>query len=87
MSEPARKHTEESIASLLSELREPPRGWIDAAKELPRARQELDDIVARAQADASYRKRVLDDLESALREAGHAPEPALVAALKAGVDA
>ncbi len=87
MSKPPRNHTEESIAALLSELREPPRAWIEAAKELPQARRELDGIVERAAADAAYRKRVLDDLEGALREAGHDPAPALVAALRARVEA
>jgi hypothetical protein len=33
----------------------------------------MDGIVARAEIDAAYRAAVLDDLESALREAGQEP--------------
>lgn len=74
---------EEQLASLLGELRDPPRHWIEAAQELPEARRSLDEIVARAQADAAYRERVLADLEAALREAGREPAPGLVASLRA----
>lgn len=79
----ARRHDEEQLASLLGELREPPRGWIEAAQELPRARRLLDDIVARAETDAAYREQVLADLEQALREAGREPAPELIASLRA----
>jgi hypothetical protein len=74
---------EEQLAGLLGELREPPRHWIEAAQELPEARRSLDEIVARAEADAAYRERVLTDLEQALRDAGREPAPELVASLRA----
>ena len=86
MINPAAEHDEEAIAALLGELREPPRAWIDAAKELPQARQEIAGIVERAQADAAYRARVLEDLEGALANEGHEPAPHVLAALKAGIE-
>jgi 2-iminoacetate synthase ThiH len=34
----------------------------------------LDDIIARAEADATFRKALVADLEEALRSAGYEPE-------------
>jgi hypothetical protein len=70
---------EQRLGELLRQLRPPPRGWVEAAKELPRARRILDDIVARAEADLEYRRAVLADLEAALAEAGLEPAPPVVA--------
>ncbi len=77
------RHDEEHLAGLLAELREPPHHWVEAAQQLPQARRSLGEIVARAEADAAYRERVLADLEHALRAAGHEPAPELVASLRA----
>jgi hypothetical protein len=77
------RHDEERLADLLSELRAPPRHWIVAAQQLPEARGSLDEIVARAEADAGYREHVLADLDNALREAGRDPAPELAASLRA----
>jgi hypothetical protein len=74
---------EERLASLLGELREPPRHWVEAAQQLPQARRSLDEIVAKAEADATYRDQVLADLEEALRRVGREPAPELVASLRA----
>ena len=74
---------EEALAGLLSELREPPGPWIAAAQQLPAARASLDDLVARAQADAAYRDQVLAGLEDALRAEGREPESHLIASLRA----
>lgn len=76
-------HDEEQLAALLGELREPPRHWIVAAQELPAALASLDGLVARAEADSAYRRRLLAGLETALREAGHDPRPEVVSALRA----
>jgi hypothetical protein len=46
---------------------------VEAAQELPQARRGVDDIVARAEADAAYRARVIADLESALADVGIQP--------------
>jgi hypothetical protein len=51
-----------------------PEGWVRAAQELPRVRAELDDIVARAVADAEFRRALIADLEAALKTEGYEPE-------------
>ena len=76
-------YDETQIAALLRALPDAPQAWVQAAQELPRARRELDEIVARAEADAEFRQALLADLESALAESGHEPRPALVAVLRA----
>ena len=74
---------EQRLAELLRALPPAPEGWVKAATELPLARAELDELVERAVADAEYRKTVLADLEAALRAAGHEPDAAHIAALRA----
>jgi predicted Ser/Thr protein kinase len=46
----------------------------------------LDDIVTRAEADEAFRARVLADLETAIAEAGHEPEPRTVETLRRLID-
>lgn len=75
-------YDEDRIAELLAALPPAPEGWVQAAKELPRARRELDGLVARAEADAAYRAAVLADLERALAESGVEPTRAAVEALR-----
>jgi hypothetical protein len=77
------RYREEHLAELLRALPPAPEGWVRAAQELPAARRDLDQLVERAVADAEFRKVVLADLETALAEAGHTPDPALVASLRA----
>lgn len=67
------RYTEERIAVLLRLLRPAPEGWVRAAQELPAARRTIDDIVARAEADAAFRKALIADLEQALQSAGYEP--------------
>ena len=43
---------------------------------------ELDDIVARAEADAEFRDRLVADLESALAAEGIEPDPQILQALR-----
>ena len=78
----ANRYEEERLADLLSALHPAPRGWVEAAAELPAARAELDQIVARAEADAAFRAIVLEDLEAALRAEGQEPAPPLVDELR-----
>jgi hypothetical protein len=73
----------ERIAELLRALPPAPRGWVQAAQELPFARRDLDEIVARAQADAEFRARLVADLEAAVAAEGYEPDAALVEALRA----
>jgi hypothetical protein len=76
----------ERIAELLHALPPAPRGWVEAAQELPHARRGLDEIVQRAQADAEFRSRLVTDLEAALAAEGYEPDAALLEALRARLD-
>ena len=67
-------YDEERIARLLKALPPAPEGWVRAAQELPRSRRELDEIVARAEADARFRQALIADLESALTAEGFEPD-------------
>jgi hypothetical protein len=53
-----------------------------AAQELPAARAALDGLVARAEADAELRRRILADLQAALAAEGIEPSSALLADLR-----
>jgi hypothetical protein len=67
-------YDEERLADLLRALPPAPEGWVRAAQELPRSRAGLDDIVARAVADAAFRRALIADLEQALQAEGYEPE-------------
>ena len=69
---------EERLAELLRLLPPAPRGWVEAAQELPFARPGLDRIVARAEADARFRELLVADLEAAFAQEGVEPDPVLV---------
>ncbi len=71
-------HPEERLAELLRLLPPAPRGWVEAAQELPLARQGLDRLVARAEADARFRELLIADLEAAFAQEGVEPGPAAV---------
>jgi hypothetical protein len=75
-------YDEERIAELLRLLPAPPKGWLRAAQELPHARAEIDQIVARAEGDAAFRARIVADLETALEAEGYQATPSVVAALR-----
>jgi hypothetical protein len=66
-------YDEERLAELIRALPLPPEGWVRAAQELPFARRQLDDIVARAEADLEFRRALVADLEEALRAEGYEP--------------
>jgi hypothetical protein len=74
--------SEERLAELLRLLPPAPRGWVEAAQELPLARLGLDRIVARAEADARFRDLLIADLEAALALEGVEPDPAILEALR-----
>jgi hypothetical protein len=67
-------YDEERLAELLALLPPAPRGWVEAAQELPLARSRLDDIVAHAEADLAFRDALIANLEDALRLEGYEPE-------------
>ena len=75
-------YDEETLARLLRLLPPAPAGSVAAAQELPLARRGLDEIVARAEADAEFRGRLQADLEAALADAGYEADDALVAAVR-----
>jgi hypothetical protein len=75
-------YDEERLAELLAVLPPAPRGWVEAAQELPLALKQLDGLVARAEADAAYRAQVLADLEAALQGAGVEPRAVVVESLR-----
>ena len=67
-------YDEERIAQLLKGLPPAPESWVRAAQELPQSRRELDEIVARAEADLRFREALIADLESALASEGFVPD-------------
>jgi hypothetical protein len=73
---------EERLGELLALLPPAPSSWVTAARELPRLRAELDGLVARAEADAAFRRTLVVDLASVLRAAGIEPTPAVVEDLR-----
>ena len=73
---------EERLAALLRALPPAPAGWVRAAQELPAARAELDEIVARAEADLEFRQALIADLEAALAAEGYEPTERAIEELK-----
>jgi hypothetical protein len=72
----------ERIAELLGRLPPAPRGWVEAASELPRARAGIDELAERARRDLAFREVLLADLETALAREGVEPRPALIDLLR-----
>ncbi len=75
-------YDEQRLGEVLRRLPPAPAGWVEAAKELPRARVELDAIVERAERDAAFRATVMGGLEDALRASGVEPRPVVVEHLR-----
>ena len=73
---------EARLAELLRKLPPAPEAWVRAAQDLPLARIGLDEIVRRAEADAEYRRQLVEDLEQALAADGYERDPALLEALR-----
>ena len=73
---------EEHIAQALRALPAPPEGWVEAAKELPLARRELETIFERIERDERFREAAIADLEAMLRAEGVEPTPVVVAHLR-----
>ena len=75
-------YDEERLGELLRLLPPAPTGWVEAAQELPRARADLDALIARAEDDAAFRQALVDDLEGSLRVAGVEPHPVVIEHLR-----
>jgi hypothetical protein len=73
---------EDRLAELNAPLAPAPQAWVRAAQELPLARTEINEIVARAEADAEFREALIADLEATLAQEGYEPERPLVDALR-----
>jgi hypothetical protein len=84
---PNGRYDEQRLGELLRALRPVPEGWVEAAQELPRVRRGLDDIVARAVADAEFRRALIEDLEAALRAEGYEPDVIPLDELRRRLDA
>ena len=76
------RYDHEQLSKLIGMLRPAPDAWVRAAQELPTARRGLDQLVARAEADAAFRAEVLADLERALQAQGVEPAPRVVDELR-----
>jgi hypothetical protein len=74
---------EERLARLIRALPPAPVAWVRAAQELPLVKSELDEIVARAEADLEFQARLVADLEAALEAEGYDRDPAVMNALRA----
>jgi hypothetical protein len=81
------RYDEERLAELLHALPPAPAGWMQAAQELPALRRELDQIVAKATADANFRAALIADLEAALAAEGYEPNDRLIAELRERLEA
>jgi hypothetical protein len=75
-------YDEERLGALLRMLGPAPAAWVHAAQELPAARRSLDEIVARAEADAAFRTALIADLEAALGHEGFDPGERTIAELR-----
>jgi hypothetical protein len=73
---------EERIAELLRALPAAPSGWVQAAKELPAVRLELETVVERIERDERAHALAVADLEAMLRAEGVEPTPVVVAHLR-----
>ena len=70
-------YDEERIAALLQLLPPPPRGWVEAAQELPLVGDRLDDLIRRVEADRGFRDQLATDLEATLEREGYEPDVVL----------
>ncbi len=75
-------YDEERIGRSIGLLEPAPEGWVRAAQEIPVLYRSIDEIVARAEADAAFRPALIANLEAAVAKAGYEPEPRLVDALR-----
>jgi hypothetical protein len=75
-------YNEDRLAELIAALPPAPQAWVRAAQELPLARTSLDEIVARAEADAAFRQALIADLEAALACEGYEPRRPLLDELR-----
>lgn len=78
-----KSYDHDRLAELLAALPPVPLGWEKAAQELPRIGRALDHLDSAALGDAAVESRVVDELESALAQAGIAAEERILAQARA----
>jgi hypothetical protein len=76
------RYDAERLGHLIGMLPPAPESWVGAAQELPSARKGIEQLVARAEADAKFRHALLSDLEAALEAEGFEPERRVVEELR-----
>ena len=79
---PSEPSSEDRLAALLRLMPPAPEARSRAARDLPRARREMDQILALAEVDAQFREELLADLEQALARAGFQADRRMVDALQ-----
>jgi hypothetical protein len=79
-------YDEERLGDLLSALPPAPEAWVQAAQALPQVRATLEEILARAEEDDEYRRRVVADPQGALEEADVVAHADAVEILKRELD-
>jgi hypothetical protein len=70
------------IAEQIALLRPAPRGWVQAAQQLPAARRAVETLVARAQKSEAERAAIVRNLEESLHAEGVEPRSELVRELR-----
>ncbi len=73
---------ESDFTERLRALPPAPDDWVEAAKEIPRMRRQINEILPHLGELATDRAAETAELESAIEAAGFTPEPALVAELR-----
>ena len=73
---------ESDFTDRLRALPPAPDDWVEAAREIPRMRRQINDILPHLGELAAGRAAETAELESAIEAAGFTPEPALVAELR-----
>ena len=79
-------YDEERLGELLSSLPPAPEAWVKAAQALPQVHARVEEIVARADEDQEYRRRVVADPQGALEEADVVAHADVVEILKRELD-
>jgi hypothetical protein len=74
--------TEKELAGLLRVLTPAPAHWVEAAKQIPRIKKQLVEVLPFLESTAPGRAAETADLEKAIEAAGLTPEPQLIAELQ-----
>ncbi len=70
------------LAALIRSLPPAPEAWVEAAKQIPATRRDLDRLLPMIEQDAELREAMTRDWEAALNSVGVEPSPQLAEALR-----